>query len=86
MSKTATIRARIEPKLKKDVENLLNELGISTTEAINIFYHQIKLRQGLPFSIVVPNETTRKVFDDTDADRNVVHCLGTDEMFKKLGI
>ncbi|MEW6088165.1 MAG: type II toxin-antitoxin system RelB/DinJ family antitoxin [bacterium] len=86
MSKTATIRARIEPKLKKEVENLLENLGISTSEAINIFYHMIKLRKGLPFSIVVPNETTRNVFEDTDADRNVIHCLGTDEMFKKLGI
>lgn len=86
MNKIATVRARIEPELKKDVEDLLGELGISTTEAINIFYHLIRLRRGLPFSIVVPNETTRNVFEDTDADENVIHCLSADEMFKKLGI
>lgn len=86
MNRTATIRARIEPGLKKDVENLLDKLGVSTSEAINIFCHLIKLRKGLPFSIVVPNETTRMVFEDTDADRNVIHCLGTDEMFRELGI
>ena len=35
MTKTATVRARIEPDLKTDVESLFKELGLSTTEAIN---------------------------------------------------
>lgn len=38
MAKTAMIRARINPELKKDVENIFNVLGLSTTEAINLFY------------------------------------------------
>jgi hypothetical protein len=38
MSKTATIRARIEPNLKEDVEKLFKKMGLTTTEAINLFY------------------------------------------------
>ncbi len=34
MAKTATVRARIEPKLKADVEKLFKKLGLSNTEAI----------------------------------------------------
>ena len=54
MSRTATVRARIEPGLKADVEIVLARLGLSTTEAINLFYHQILLRRGLPFPVEVP--------------------------------
>jgi DNA-damage-inducible protein J len=86
MSKTSTVRARIDPILKKEVEDLFHELGISTTEAINIFYHQVKLRQGLPFPIIIPNETTKEVFQDTDEGKNIIYCTDVDEMFKKLKI
>ena len=86
MSKTATIRARIEPGLKRQAENLFHKLGLSTTQAITLFYRQVGLRKGLPFNIVIPTETTRKTFEDTDAGRNLVICKDADDIFKKLGI
>lgn len=86
MAKTATIRARIEPELKKDVETLFKKLGLSTTEAISIFYRQVKLRKGLPFNVVVPNKTTERVFKDTDANKNLIRCETVDDMFENLGI
>ena len=86
ITKTATVRARIEPRLKTDVENLFKKLGLSTTEAINLFYRQVKLRKGLPFSVTIPNKTTEKVFKDTDAERNLTRCDNADDMFDKLGI
>ncbi len=86
MAKTATIRARIEPELKKEVENLFKKLGISTTEAIVMFYRQVKLRKGLPFNVVVPNKTTERVFKDTDANKNLIRCETVDDMFEKLGM
>ncbi len=46
MNRTATVRARVEPSLKEDVEQLLHRLGVTTTEAITMFYSQIRLRQG----------------------------------------
>jgi DNA-damage-inducible protein J len=86
MAKIATVRARIEPWLKEDVEKLFKKMGISTTEAINLFYRQVKLRNGLPFNVVIPNKTTEKVFKDTDARRNLIRCEDADDMFDKLGI
>jgi DNA-damage-inducible protein J len=84
MAKNATIRARIDPDLKAEVEELFNELGLSTTEAINLFYRQVKMRKGLPFSVVVANKITEKVFKDTDAKRNLVRCEDVEDMFHKL--
>lgn len=86
MTKEATVRARIDPNLKVEVEHLFKELGLSTTEAITLFYRQVKLHNGLPFDVVVPNKTTAKVFEDTDANRNLVRFEDTDKMFKQLGI
>ena len=86
MAKTSTVRARIEPRLKEDVEKLFKKIGISTTEAINLFYRQVKLRNGLPFNVVIPNKTTERVFRDTDAKRNLIRCEDAEDMFDKLGI
>lgn len=86
MAKTATIRARIDPELKAEVEKLFDKMGLSTTEAINLFYRQVKMRNGLPFSVVVANKTTERVFKETDTKRNLIRCEDTDDMFQKLGI
>ena len=47
--KTAILNARIEPRLKNDVEKIFQELGISPTQAITMFYKQVILNNGLPF-------------------------------------
>lgn len=86
MSKTATVRARIEPKLKQEVESLFHDLGISTTEAINIFYRQVKLYRGLPFEVRIPNEETKKILIESDRGENLVHHNSLDDMFEALGM
>jgi DNA-damage-inducible protein J len=86
MRKSAIVRTRIEPGLKREAEKLLARLGLTASQAITLFYRQVTLRKGLPFDIVIPNATTRRVFEDTDADRNLVVCSDADDMFKKLGI
>ncbi len=86
MGKTFTIRARIEPELKCKAEHIFQQLGLTTTQAITLFYKQVELKKGLPFDVAIPNEITRKTFSNTDAGRDVVICKDTDDMFKKLGI
>jgi len=86
MSKTATVHARIEPKLKKQAEEILRRLGLNQTQAITLFYKQVELHDGLPFDIVIPNKTTIRTFQNTDAGRNLVVCEDVNDMFKKLGI
>ena len=85
MNRTATVRARVEPELKADVEKLLHELGLSTTEAINLFYSQVRLRQGLPFPVEIPNAETRKTFEATDRGEDLNSYESLDEMFERTG-
>jgi DNA-damage-inducible protein J len=86
MSKSAMIRARLEPELKENAETVLRRLGLNATQAITMFYKQIELRGGLPFDVVMPTPTTKRTFDATDAGRNLVLCEDADDMFDKLGI
>ena len=84
MSRTATVRARIEPELKEDVEKLLGRLGLSTTEAINLFYNQIKLNQGIPFPIKIPNKITKETFEATDRGEELNQYENLEDMFNSL--
>jgi DNA-damage-inducible protein J len=86
MAKSAIIRARIEPELKEEAETIFNELGLSITEAITLFYRQVKLVKGLPFEVRIPNQTTLQTFQDTDEGRNLVQSENAQEMFDKLGL
>jgi DNA-damage-inducible protein J len=86
MSKTATVRARLEPALKDHAEGVFHKLGLNPTQAITIFYRQVELRGGLPFDVAVPTPATRRTFDFTDAGRDLVLCKDADDMFARLSI
>lgn len=86
MSKTATVRARLEPELKDHAEGVFHKLGLNPTQAITIFYRQVELRGGLPFDVAMPTPTTRRTFESTDAGRGMVLCKDADDMFTRLGI
>lgn len=51
MPKSATISLRIDEDIKRDAEAILKRLGISTTEAIKIFFSAIRNKKGLPFPL-----------------------------------
>lgn len=86
MSKTATVRARLEPDLKNRAESVFHRLGLNATQAITIFYRQVELRDGLPFDVVVPTATTKRTFEASETERDLVVCDDADDMFRKLGI
>jgi DNA-damage-inducible protein J len=86
MSKTAMVRARLEPELKDHAEGVFHRLGLNATQAITMFYRQVELRGGLPFDVVVPKSETKRTFDSSEAGRDLVVCKDADDMFRKLGI
>ena len=72
MSKTATLRARMDLTLKQEAEAVLDMLGLNATTAITMFYKQIVQQRGLPLSLKVPNETTRKALDQAVDGENLI--------------
>lgn len=49
--KETYVRARVDDRLKRESEKILDALGLTTTEAIRIFLHQVRLHKGLPFDL-----------------------------------
>jgi DNA-damage-inducible protein J len=71
VAKSKMIRARVEPALKHDAEAVLDKLGMTPTEAITLFYKQVKLYRGLPFPVRIPNAATRKALQEARRRKNV---------------
>jgi DNA-damage-inducible protein J len=71
MPKTETVRARVEPELKRDAEAVLKKLGLTSSEAITLFLTQVKLKGGLPFPLRVPNRRTRQAIRQARAGEHV---------------
>lgn len=53
MAKTATIRVQVKPEVKYEAEAIFEQLGLSASEAITLFYRQVIMRSGLPFELSV---------------------------------
>lgn len=51
MANTSVIYTHIDTELKKDAENILTQLGISPSSAIQMFYSQIALTKSLPLKL-----------------------------------
>jgi DNA-damage-inducible protein J len=71
MNKAATINARIEPALKMQAEKILHQVGLSSAEAIRIFYSQVCLQNGLPFDVKIPNKKTQHAMDELESGQGV---------------
>lgn len=54
MAKTANVFTRVDPEIKEQAENILNQLGIPMSNAIGMFLRQIVLHNGIPFEIKLP--------------------------------
>jgi len=85
MSKTATIQTRIEPGIKTEVEKVLKTIGLTTSEAIGIFFRRIIMEQGLPFPVKITNSETIKAIEEAIEGKNLSKVYNTpDEMFEDL--
>lgn len=56
MSRTANVFARVEPEIKEQAENVLEQLGIPMSNAVSMFLRQIVLQQGIPFEMKLPRK------------------------------
>ncbi len=60
MAKETTVRARIDESLKQEAEEILRQLGLTTSQAINLYFSQIVLHRGMPFEVRLTEETPDK--------------------------
>lgn len=56
MANTTTVHTRMDVELKENVEAILAQLGLTSSDAIKLFYKQIELNGGLPFELKIPDK------------------------------
>lgn len=59
---------KIDPELKKEAQELFNELGMNLTTAVNIFLAQAVREQAIPFKVGmdIPNEETKAAIKEAE--------------------
>ena len=61
MNNTTTVHARIDIQLKQNVELILEQLGLTHSDAIKLFYKQIELNHGIPFELKISEKTLAEI-------------------------
>ena len=87
MAKTDTLHIRVEPSVKQKAEETLNELGLSISDAINVFLRQVILNDGIPFEVRKPkfNQESIEAIEDAKKGKNLSKTFDSvDEMFEEL--
>jgi DNA-damage-inducible protein J len=84
MTKTATITVRLDPQVKKNAETVLKALGLTTSQAINLFFAQVSLNKGIPFDLHIPNPETAKAIEEGLAGRDLIRASDVDDLIAQL--
>jgi DNA-damage-inducible protein J len=84
MAKTAVITTRIEPELKQEVEVVLAELGLTTSQAMLLYFKQIALQRGIPFAVKIPNPDTQNAIAEAQEPDNLPAFQSVDDLFNDL--
>ncbi len=79
----AILSVRTDEKLKNSVGNILRELGLNHSSAINIFYNAIEKNRGFPFQIKLPNKETQEALDDLEQGEGSIYN-SVNDLFKEL--
>ena len=73
MEKTATLNLRVNPDLKHRAEDVLKQLGIPMSVAIDMFLSQIALTQGIPFALKMPKEVNADLMTGEELRKKIRH-------------
>ena len=66
MANDERIQTRIDADLKAAAEAIFAQLGISSGEAIRMYYAQVALRGGIPFDVILPSKQNQSFEDKID--------------------
>ena len=60
--------SRIDPMVKNEASKILRSMGLTLSDGIRLFLHQIIVQKELPFSVKTPNSVTIKAMESADRD------------------
>jgi len=90
-NKNATLQIRVRSDLKQSVESILNDLGMTPSQAVTLFFNQIVIKKEIPFKISLhePNERTQESIKEIEtliANKDYDGAMTKEELKKFLGL
>ncbi len=76
---------RLDEDKFREAKEILGQLGMNFTEAVNIFTSMIVAKHGLPFEVKLPNKETSEAMQDIRAKRNSKEVT-LDELKVEMGL
>lgn len=73
MSTSTYLQVRLDSDLKSQTESVLNQMGLTMTQAVKLFFKQVTLRKAIPFAVVVPQE--KRDFVSSDEEKMIKQSL-----------
>lgn len=91
-SLTSAINVNVNTEIKKESTDILNDLGINMSTAVNMFLSQVIRNKGIPFDLISPKPSRKlrkalKEADDIISGKKKVKAYhNIDELFKDLDL
>ena len=83
MALNDVVRARIDENVKKNAEDIFGEIGLTTSQAINIFFKKVISERGIPFELKVPSDRLKHSIKEA-VEQKTVKYNDINEMIKDL--
>lgn len=68
---TTAMTLRIDAEIKKEATKYLEQIGLSTSEAVRLFLYSVVRHKGLPFEINVPNKETERILNQVESGEQI---------------
>jgi DNA-damage-inducible protein J len=73
-------------RVKKQAAHVLEDMGLSVSDAIRMMLMRVAAEKALPFEAKVPNAVTARTLRKADRGEDLVRSKNAADLFGKLGI
>ncbi|RUC71693.1 type II toxin-antitoxin system RelB/DinJ family antitoxin [Pseudomonas aeruginosa] len=78
------VRARIESHLKAAAKEVLDEMGLSFSDAIRLMLLQVVAKRGLPFEVRALSKKDVAAFEAAERSEGLTHHDDAESLIEKL--
>jgi len=82
MVRRGYLSVRLDENLMNEVHAIFSHLGLSTGDALTVIYNQVKIHQGLPFDVKIPNKETIAAMREGENPEKLQRFDSIDEIFR----
>ena len=86
-TKSTSMHIRVNPAVKKEVEPILQDMGISLSEVFNMLLNQIRIRGEVPFTLLSSYYSPELIKTIKDSEKEIAKAKRYDdveEMHKEI--